>query len=128
MGSSILKLKSQWFRFQSSEVVTLGGDDLNLRVLITLFFCDQVDVVSPRWGSPLWVACRESDPSMVELLLSAGADKNQVKLNLNGWANLMERCIPKDERYRVAFLCFHCVFQIDMFMIHENQYSGATIF
>eukprot|EP00434_Breviolum_minutum_P007861 symbB.v1.2.006936.t1/scaffold400.1/size211454/15 len=39
----------------------------------------KVDVVSPRWGSPLWVACRESDPSMVELLLSAGADKNQVK-------------------------------------------------
>ena len=110
MGSSILKLKSQWFRFQSFEVVTLGGDDLNLCVLITLFFCDQVDVVSPRWGSPLWVACRESDPSMVELLLSAGADKNQVKLNLNGWANSMEGCIPR-VRMRDAESHF-CVFTV----------------
>ena len=45
---------------------------------------------------------------MVELLLSAGADKNQVKLNLNGWANLMEGCILR-VRMRDAeshFLCY----------------------
>ena len=56
---------------------------------------------------------------MVELLLSAGADKNQVKLNLNGWANLMEGCILR-VRMRDAeshFLCFY--FLIDVFMIHD---------
>ena len=54
--------------------------------------------------------------------------KNQVKLNLNGWANLMEGCIPKVRMGDAEsnFLCFY--FLIDVFMIHDILVLLFTIF